>query len=451
MAKKKRIGFGFRGTLLILFQAIGFFTFSAFTMWPMNILAGEEANFFGGHSFIPKVYTAAILAGIVLQLIVSHFIGRVKNIKRMTVIAGGISLLLAIPIMSIHLTTEVNIAWLICYILEVIIVTFYCPYSLGMLVGQWFPRRKGTVMGIATCMFPLNNLLISIFSSRFFNSLAHGAKSAFHAYWPFFILALAGWLIGVIFIKDYPEMCGCHRDNNPSVSMEEAKAQMEREIIEKRTTVWSTARTLASRDFWLITLANGLLLMFAVGMMTQTKTIIYQVFPGNNSAYTLVMALICVAGFIGSYGLGLFDTRFGTKSSMALCSVLMIVVGILGSIETSVTFIIAMAVLGAFDGAASNFAVSLSAQYWRREDFPSVFAVVNPVAHILESFGATLIASLLYNPNLGYVWDFRACMIAGILATILLILFSPQHLKAVDDKRRLKAGKPLDNELVGRK
>ncbi len=451
MEKKKTFGFGFRGTLLILFQAIGFFAHTAFTMWPMNILAGEEANFFGGSGFISKVYTLSILASTVLQLIVSRYIGRIKNVKRMTILAGAASLLLMVPIMTIRLTAEINIPWLICYIPEIIIVYFYCPYAMGILIGQWFPRRKGTVMGIATCMFPLSNFLISIFSSRFFTSLGNGATNAFHAYWPFFILALAGWLIGVIFIKDYPEMCGCHRDNNPNMSLEEAKAEMEREIREKRTTVWTPSHTIACRDFWLITVANGLLLMFAAGMMTQTKTIVYQVFPNSDSAYTFIMALVCVAGLIGSCGLGLLDTHFGTRASMVLCAVLMVAVGILGATGNSIFFVAAMVILGAFDGAASNFAVSLSAQYWRREDFPSVFAVVNPVAHMIESFGATLIATLLYNPNLGYTWDFRACMTAGILAAILLLAFSPRHLKSVDDKYRLRAGKPLDDELVGRR
>ncbi|MCD8377108.1 MAG: MFS transporter [Oscillospiraceae bacterium] len=451
MEKKKNVGFGFRGTLLILFQAIGFFVHTAFTMWPMNILAGEEAGFFGGSGFIPKVYTASILASTVLQLIVSRYIGRVKNVKRMTIFAGAASLLLMIPIMTIPLTVGINIPWLLCYVPEIIIVYFYCPYAMGILIGQWFPRRKGTVMGITTCMFPLSNFLISIFSSRFFSSLANGATNALYAYWPFFLLALAGWLIGVIFIKDYPEMCGCYRDNDSSLSPEEAKAEMEREIREKRTTVWSPSHTVACRDFWLITLANGLLLMFAAGMMTQTKTIVYQVFPDSNSAYTLIMAMVCVAGLIGSCGLGLLDTHFGTRASMVLCAALMVAVGILGATGNGVAFVIAMAILGAFDGAASNFAVSLSAQYWRREDFPSVFAVVNPIAHIIESFGATLIATLLYNPNLGYTWDFRACMAAGVLAVILLLAFSPHHLKTVDDKYRLKAGKPLDDELVGRK
>lgn len=451
MEKKQSIGFGFRGTMLIIFQALGFFAFAAFTMWPMNILAGEEANFFGGHGLIPKVYTSAILVGIVVQLVLSFFIGKIKSVKKLSMVFGAISLLLAIPIMSIPLTTEVNIPWLIFYVLEVIIVQSYTFLTIGILIGQWFPHRKGTVMGIATCMFPINNLLLSWFANRFFSSLAHGAKSALQAYWPFFLLALLGWMIGLIFIKDYPELCGCYRDNDARITMEQAIAKMQEEVEGKKTSVWKIGNAIRSRDFWFITLAEGLLLMFAVGMMTQTKTIIYKVFPDSTNAYAIIMFAVCVCGIIGSWGLGIFDTRFGTKKAMLLCAALMVAVGIMGSVGSPVFFVIAMGILGCFDGAASNFAVSLSAQYWRREDFPTVFSIISPLAHVLEAFGATLIATLLYNPNLGYVWDFRACIIGGTAAFILLLLFNKKHLKTVDDKFRMKAGKPLDDRLVGRK
>jgi MFS family permease len=99
--------------------------------------------------------------------------------------------------------------------------------TLGLLVGQWFPTRKGTVMGIATLAFPIANGLLGPFAGSVFGPI--GAMSAQHipfdpnqiimkAFLPFFIVSIVGWLIGVIFIKDYPEQVGAFRDNDKSMT-----------------------------------------------------------------------------------------------------------------------------------------------------------------------------------------------------------------------------------------
>ena len=40
------------------------------------------------------------------------------------------------------------------------------------------------------------------------------------AFLPFFIVSIVGWLIGVIFVKDYPEQVGAFRDNDKSMTPE---------------------------------------------------------------------------------------------------------------------------------------------------------------------------------------------------------------------------------------
>ena len=75
MKQKQTINLGFRGWMLLIYQALAFFAFIVFTNYPMNILA----DMYGGAQKISSIYTACILAGIVVQLIVSSFIGKIKN------------------------------------------------------------------------------------------------------------------------------------------------------------------------------------------------------------------------------------------------------------------------------------------------------------------------------------------------------------------------------------
>ena len=69
--------------------------------------------------------------------------------------------------------------------------------------------------------------------------------------------------------------------------------------------------------------------------------------------------------------------------------------GILSSPENPGMLVAALVCLALFMGAASNYTVSLAAQYWRREDFSTVFAAVNPVANLINSLGPMLVAIVM--------------------------------------------------------
>lgn len=331
-------------------------------------------------------------------------------------------------------------------------------------------------MGIATLMFPIANALIGFVASGFDGvsgvfaldfaaeggpvpliieyamSGGHaGANTWMPAMLPFLIVCIIGWLIGLIFVKDYPEQCGCYRDNDKSITPEVAQKMMEEEIKARETTVWKTGHTLASRDFWFVTVPAGILLMFAVGAMTQTQPIFNMV--GLGDSYQSIMLGIAAAGIVGSFLLGVIDTKIGTKKSMIIAMFLMLISGILGYIgatsNNGALVVVAFIILGLFMGASSNYTVSAAAQYWRREDFSSVFAVLNAIANLIQAFGPMIIANLLFSAS-GVSGVFIACAIGGLISVILMFLFSPKHVKETDDKYRAAAGKTLDDELAHR-
>lgn len=435
MQQKKSINLGFRGWMLVLYQAIAMMTYQVFTNYPLNILA----DLYGGSSKVSMVYTIGAVIGIIIQLIFANMINKVKNVKVMSSLVGAAALIVSFLVMVVPAGT----GWLIVYGLANIFTIVYATFSIGVLVGQWFPTRKGTVMGIATLAFPISNGLIGLFASMAFKN---GVPNVFGSFLPFFIVSVIGWLIGLIFIKDYPEKCGAYRDNDKSLTPEIANKMLEAEIENKKTTVWKLGKTITSVDYWLLTIPAGFLLMFSVGMMTQTAAMIGTYETLN---YQTIMMMVMIFGIIGSYGLGLLDTKLGTRTSMLIATVIMILSAIFGAIKTPTTLVIAIILLALFMGAGSNFTVSLSVQYWRIEDYPSVFAVVNPVANILCSAGPVLIANLIV--GVGYTAAFIAAGIAGVIGLIMLLLFKRSRLAEKDNKLRAAAGKPVDDLLSSRK
>ena len=439
MEQNKVRGFGFRGWMLILYQAIAYITFQVFTQYPLNILA----DFYGGAQKVSSIYSACAVAGIVVQIILAGVVARMKKIKLFGTILGAVTLVLACLVM----TLPAGGAWDVCYAIINVVAVLYATFALGILVGQWFPTRKGVVMGIATLAFPIANGLLGPFATAVF---AKGFPDIKGAFLPFFIVSVIGWLIGIVFIKDYPEECGAFRDNNRNMTPEVAKAIMEAEIENKKTSVWTYLHTLKCKEFWFGTICVALLLSCAIGLMSQSNAIITH-YPELD--YTLVMALIMIFGCIGSFVLGILDQKLGTKKAMIISSVLMIIGGVLGLFDNPIALLIAMIFVALFMGASSNFGVSCAAQYWRREDFSRIFTLSSPIGSAISSASPVVIANLIFGATgyKGHSGAFVFVAICGVIALVVMLLYRPEHIKKMDDEFRAAAGKPLDDALVGRK
>lgn len=439
MEQKKSIGYGLRGWLLIIWIATAFLAYMVIGNYPLNILA----DMFGGQQQVSSVYTIASVIGIIIQIIVSPSIGKMKSIKKFGCIMGVLSILSLVGIMTI----APGPIWTVVYGAGTVLSVFYGTFALSILVGQWFPTKKGSVMGISTMAFPIGNGLIGGFAGLVF---ADGMPNLVRGFMPFLIVMIVGLIIGLIAVPDYPEQVGCYRDNNPNMTPEMAKAMMMEEIEAKKTSVWKLNHTLTTRDFWLLTIPAGFLLAASVGVMTQSNAIITS--AGLGDKFAMIMGLIMIFGLLGSFILGLLDDKFGTKKAMIIACVIMLIAGLLGmaSKNNGTLVMPALLCLAVFMGASSNFTVSLAAQYWRREDFSTVFGTVNPIANLINAFGP-MVVGMLMGITGSYLAIFTVVTILGIISIVFCLLFSAKHVKAKDDAYRKAAGKPLDDALVGRK
>ena len=444
---KLGINFGFRGWMLLIFEVTAFLVFQAFTNFPMNMLAEfythlpkEQAS-----AALAPIMTAGTLVGIVIQLVLSNFVGKMKSVKPMVLAFGCLTLISALGVAALPFGTP----WKAAYFLVSVFANIYGMFGIGILIGQWFPTRKGVFMGIATFAFPVCNGLMGPFAALVFPENA--APNPFIGFLPFLIVGLVGWVLGLVFISDYPEQVGCYRDNDQSFTKEKADAMLAAEIENKKTTVWKLGNTLKTGSFWLITIPMGTLLMCSVGMMTTTDAII-GAYEGLD--FGMVMGMVMIFALIGSFLLGLVDGKFGTKTAILISEAIMLVSGILGGLGNETTAMISIILLAIFMGAGSNFTVSGAAQYWRREDFSTVFGIVNPVANVLQCVGPMVMAAAIaigFEQGMGVTLPFWITAVIAAISIVLILLFQPVKVKEADDKYRKAAGKPLDNALVGRK
>ncbi len=439
MEQKKSKGYGGRGWLLILWIATAFLAYMVIGNYPLNVLS----DLYGGQQKLSMVYTIASVVGLIVQIFISGAVGKMKSVKTFGVVMGILSIIALLGIMYV----PAGPLWIACYALGTVFSVMYGTFALSILVGQWFPTKKGGVMGIATMAFPIGNGVIGAFAGLVFGA---GMPQVAKGFLPFLIIIAVGLVIGLITVPDYPEQCGAFRDNNPNMTPEMAKQMMVQEMEDKKTTVWTLGHTFGTRDFWCLTVPAGFLLAASVGVMTQTNAILNS--AGLADKFSMIMGLVMVFGLLGSVILGFLDDKLGTKKAMLIASVIMVIAGILGMASKSngTLAMPALLCLAVFMGASSNFTVSLAAQYWRREDFSSVFSRVNSIANLVNAFGPAAVG-ILMGATGSYVAVFTMVLVLGVLSVILVLCFSASHVKAKDDAYRTAAGKALDDALVGRK
>lgn len=434
---KKSLGYGFRGTLMIIYQTIAFYIFCLFNAFAQNIqAAGNEMMFGWSAARVSQVYTVIILVGVFFQLLFSRKIANSKSVKWLSIIFLSISILCGFGMATLFANESL---WLVLFAMSIFFSQVGSTFLVGILIGQWFPRRKGTVMGITTLAFPITTgVFLSIFAKNYFT------KGPFIAYLPFLIVAIIGVIIAIVFLSDYPEQCGAYPDNDKNMDPETAKALLANEIELKKKSVWTVKNTLKCKDFWFMVIPEGILLATSVGAMVKMFDIL-SYYPDFFAKYgTIALIMVTVFACLGSYILGLIDTKFGTKKAVIISCIFAVLTGVLGIIASLPTLIIGFYLLIIYMGAGSNFAVSLTAQYWKREDFAAVYGVFNPVANIIQAFGPMLV--IMVGGRFGYHIALGVIGIHGVIALILICMVNPKRIDAIDRKYRQEAGLPVTDE-----
>lgn len=455
---KKSIGFGTRGTLLMIYQMLAYAGYTAFTNFPQNVMS----EYYGGTTTTTLMNLIGSLIGYcITYFIIAPNIGKIRSMKRVGIILGIISLMFCAGITLIPPT--LSVVWCICFVCVLITTQLWGTFFVTQLIGNWFPRRKGTVMGIVTMSFPIvTGICLSLFMTHFFTvlgtsgSITVAAVTAFSPYW---LLSVAGLLICAIWLKDFPEQCGCYRDNDKNFTPEMAREMLERELKARKNSCWKRSKIWACKDWWLQALPCALLLACAMAFMVQIIPVLFSfgeqlnvlAVPGfvlMNSGANAVLFGLSIFACIGSWVLGVLDTKYGTKKAIFITSWVMLTAGVLGTFNNIWTTVAACWLLGIFMGAASNFALSSIVRYWRAEDFPSVMSGAPPLNTVIGAAFPFVIASIASAFTYRVAFGFVGVM--AIVCIVCISLFKPKGVAEYDRKLRVAAGLEPDNVLFDR-
>lgn len=226
-------------------------------------------------------------------------------------------------------------------------------------------------------------------------------------------------IVCAIFVKDYPEQCGCFPDNDKSMTREEADRMLAEGREAAKKSIWTNKRLLRTKEVWLIGISCGIMLLFAGGFMSQMIPRLLALGYDRMKA-VMMMTVAALCGGVGSYLVGFVDTKIGPRKTIILVHTIAIIACILNIIPSTVSVMISLIFIGIVLGGASNCLLSLCSTMWGRYAFTNVYGVVLPMNQIVGSSGTILVAQMA--ARFSYT---GAYIIVGALALVGILLILP--------------------------
>lgn len=292
----------------------------------------------------------------------------------------------------------------------------------GTLVANWFPKKKGIVMGYTT----MGHNLASAFYVQLVSILIGPTvlKNIGMGVVPIGIAAIILGILGMILIRNTPEERGMNPDN---VSDKVYAEEYDHSAVSEDGG-WTTGRLLATRELWLAAITTGFFQICSVGVMSQL--VLRNVELGFSQQEAMnVMTVLALGGVAGSWLVGVIDERAGTKKTMVLFGIWYAIALLLNfTAVDSVTpfvyvslFMIAMGI-----GGSANFTTSLPTSIFGRQGFDKVNSVIFPIQGAITAlcFAVNGIVQLLTNGQIRYAYLVFAFV---ALVNVVLVLTVDEH------------------------
>ena len=310
---------------------------------------------------------------------------------------------------------------------------FSCAYQQAgctALLNNWFPRKKGVVLGWATMGIILSDVIWSPYIPDAISAIGAPLTMAIVGV-VFLLLAL----FFVLRIKNMPEEMGCYPDNNSEELADLAASQA---AMKAYRTQFTWKRLLRTPQVWQIGIVWGLLWMIAVAFVSQLvrrcTTLGYE---ANFAVHVLQVSSI--VGLFGSWLFGWIDTKTSTKISTTIYAVaiaMFFVLGLLQPLGTVFVWISACGIMACVGGIA-NLAPSMIGTVFGRWDFAAANRLISPIIMAVSS-SAFLLASVFLKSPWGYDGMYIACAVIAVLCLVAVRLTKDRMIGATDEEAKAR-------------
>ncbi len=368
---------------------------------------------FSGVSGVPTstLYSVNTIGGFisVIGCFVCSMILKKKGIRFVTAFSYIVS---AIGVFVVGHGNSIG-AYLIFSVLTQFFYQGYCYGSSNALVANWFPRKRGTMLGIATTGLMFSSFTGVMFMTKMTPVIGWGNVCN--------IIGAVVLVLGVIcwfWIKDTPESCGMLPDNMPI--SEDERAALATPVKE----IWTVKQILTHKDSLLYILGLGCLNMVGTGTLTMVVPLMME--NGYSQVNAVwIMSLSGVFAIFGSIILGIVDDKKGSKFATVILSVfyaagpfLMFVFSMMDFVPGVIVATVATSCAG---GALANLGGSLVVNMYGRVGYNQAWRYLNTGAQLLKA--CCYLAIGLVTATLGkYAYVSVVWAIVGVFGLIFICL-----------------------------
>ncbi len=294
----------------------------------------------------------------------------------------------------------------------------------GVLVANWFPKKKGIVMGYTTMG---HNLATAAFVPLIVFLVA---KLGVHkAGLPISIAVIILGIVGIIFVRNTPFERNMYPDN---VSKEVYEAEYDTDATDDGG--WTTGKLLKCDQIWIVAIVTGVFQICSVGTMSQMvgrSTSLLVSFGANEATATVtavsIMSVCAVIGVVGSFLIGVLDQKIGTKKAMIFFGIWYACALLCNFTNTKAGFWISIIMIGIGIGGSANFTTSLPASVFGRQGYDKVNSVLFPIQGIITAmtFAINGFVMNMTGGNVRYAYIIDACL--AIINVLLIVFFVKDH------------------------
>ena len=426
------VAFGKAGWGTIIYCMAMFWFYVGFVNDGSNILAPAVAANIGVSS--GTVLTCNSIAGII-GVVLFVLIGRI-NSKVGARLTSGVCCILA-GITYLLVGNAPNLAVYTAFMSIVVGCIMSAGYIAGgSLVSQWFPKKKGIVMGYTT----MGHNLASAFYVPFITVLVASFGVARGVFLPA-MLSIALGIFGLLFIRNTPQERHINPDN---VSDEQYETEYANDSAEDSDGGWTVKKLLKNKSVWMVAITTGFFQICSVGVMSQMVTRNMELGFSQTAAVSIMTVLACI-GVFGSFIIGMFDDKFGTKRTMIFFGVWYISALICNITETTIGMYLSIFMIGMAIGGSANFTTSLPTSVFGRQGFNKVNSVLFPLQGLVTAMCFAVNGVVLnLTGSLRYAYVVFACIAA---LNILLILTIDEHKYNQDYAKELEVRKAAEARI----
>ena len=362
-------------------------------------LRGWDSNFL---SIISGM--AALLDGI--GIVIFAQLSR-KNSK---VLAGITLLITAVTLIAFGKTENLGVFCLLMFVLAICSGAYSSTCAMT-LTANWWPTKKGVVLGFSTMGVVLMQVVYVPVMP-----LAYAKLGVENTQLVLAVLCVIVALISFFVVKDTPEEAGTTPDGLDGLELEQSMKLVEE--LHNYKSPYTLGVLVKNRNNWTMALSVGLPLMVAMTFIASTIPALLSY--GYDYKFASGVFAVCgIVALIGSALFGIIDQKCGTKLATTIYIVCMII-AIIAAIfmaKNPVFVWIAAVILMCANGSARNLLPSFCGTVYGRWDYPAAYGLIGTIGILCSGVGI-MITGFFPSYTSMYIFDLVVLVVAMVFCRI---------------------------------